>query len=132
MDMIESTYIEKNRPDSVGPDFATLRAEGIRLLQELCGRHWTDYNLHDPGVTILEQLCYALTDLMYRAEFDVADYLTDKNGQIDFDKQALFLPQDIFPSQPITLDDYRALLYNALPEADNVWLRPALNNGYQL
>ena len=33
------------------------------LLQELCGETWTDYNLHDPGVSILEQLCYGLTDL---------------------------------------------------------------------
>jgi hypothetical protein len=127
--MIESTYIEKNRSDSAGPDFAALRTEGIRLLQELCGRHWTDYNLHDPGVTILEQLCYALTDLMYRTEFDVADYLTDENGHIDFKKQALFRPQEIFPSQPITLDDYRGLIYNALPESDNVWIYPARDNG---
>ena len=72
MDTIESTYIEKKSPDAAGPDFAALRTEGIRLLQELCGRSWTDYNLHDPGVTILEQLCYALTDLMYRAELRAA------------------------------------------------------------
>lgn len=128
-DMIESTYIKKTRSDSAGPDFAALRTQGIRLLQELCGRHWTDYNLHDPGVTILEQLCYALTDLMYRTEFDIADYLTDENGHIDFKKQALFRPQEIFPSQPITLDDYRGLIYNALPEADNVWIYPAQDNG---
>jgi hypothetical protein len=129
MDMIESTYIEKKSPHSAGSDFAALRTEGIRLLQELCGRFWTDYNLHDPGVTILEQLCYALTDLMYRSEFDVADYLTGQNGRIDFEKQALVQPQDIFPSQAITLNDYRALIYNALPEADNVWVLPSRDNG---
>lgn len=27
---------------------------------------WTDLNMHDPGVTVLEVLAYALTDLQYR------------------------------------------------------------------
>ena len=55
--------------------FESLRSEGIRLAQALSGNSWTDYNLHDPGVTILELLCYALTDLVYRADFRVADHL---------------------------------------------------------
>ncbi|MEM6726783.1 MAG: hypothetical protein AAF598_22285, partial [Bacteroidota bacterium] len=52
-----------------GQDYAFLRAEGIRLAQQLSGKIWTDYNHHDPGVTLLEQLCYALTDLGYRTDF---------------------------------------------------------------
>ncbi len=44
-----------NRPV---PDFSSLRQEGIALVQALSGGTWTDYNLHDPGVTILEALCY--------------------------------------------------------------------------
>ena len=40
-----------------------LREMGIEEIQKLSGKIWTDFNLHDPGVTILEQLCYALTDL---------------------------------------------------------------------
>ena len=27
---------------------------------------WTDNNVHDPGTTVLEVLCYAITDLQYR------------------------------------------------------------------
>ena len=47
-------------------DYAFLRQEGIRHLERLAGPLWTDFNAHDPGITILEQLCYALTDLAYR------------------------------------------------------------------
>ena len=33
------------------------------LLGRLCGDQWSDFNSHDPGITILEQLCFALTEL---------------------------------------------------------------------
>ena len=48
-------------------DYAALRAAGLRHLERLAGHLWTDFNDHDPGITILEQLCYALTDVAYRA-----------------------------------------------------------------
>ena len=56
-------------------DYAALRAEGIALLGQLAGGQWTDFNTHDPGITLLEQLCYAITDLGYRANFPMADLL---------------------------------------------------------
>ena len=37
-------------------NFEALRKEGIRHIQELAGTIWTDYNIHDPGVTIVEQM----------------------------------------------------------------------------
>lgn len=42
-------------------DFAALRTEALHLLERLDGETWTDFNTHDPGITILEQLCYALS-----------------------------------------------------------------------
>ncbi len=39
-----------------GMDYAWLKAEGLKLVQQLAGDIWTDYNEHDPGVTTLEQL----------------------------------------------------------------------------
>ncbi len=106
------------------PDSASaLKREGLQALQALSGEHWTDYNLHDPGVTILEQLCYALTDLIYRASFGPADILSDSSGSIDFNKQALYPPEEIFPSQAITTDDYRKIIFDRIPEVDNVWIR---------
>ena len=60
--------------------------EGIELVQALSANNWTDYNLHDPGVTILEQLCFALTELGYRAGFPVKDQLAETNQGIDWEK----------------------------------------------
>ena len=76
--------INRNQSDPDGLDFDTLRKEAIGYVQDLCGDTWTDYNLHDPGVTILEQACYGLTDLSYRSGFVVADYLTAETGSIDY------------------------------------------------
>lgn len=105
-------------------DFDALKRRGLELAQSLSGAHWTDYNLHDPGVTILEQVCYALTDLAYRAEFDVADHLTDDQGRLDYDALALRAPERIFPSRPATATDYRGAILDAVDGVENVWLRP--------
>ena len=116
--------INRHRNDSDALDFETLRTDAIKLVQELCGDNWTDYNLHDPGVTILEQLCYALTDLAYRSGFSIQDYLAGKNGVIDYEKQALYPPYDILPSSAITQLDYEKIIYDAIPEIDHIWLKP--------
>ena len=58
-----------------GQDYAQLRTEGLALVQELSGELWTDYNLHDPGVTLLEALCYVLTDLSSRASQPIPNLL---------------------------------------------------------
>ena len=73
-------------------DFAKLREEAIELVQKLSGENWTDYNVHDPGVTILEQIVFALTELGYRTGFDVQDYLTSDDGHIDYESQAMYGP----------------------------------------
>ena len=129
--MAEIESIERKRGNGDEYSFQSLRQEGISLLQELSGEIWTDYNLHDPGFTILEQLCYALTDLIYRTEFDTADYLTGEDGNIGFEKQALYPPHDIFPGQPITINDYRKIIFDAIPEIDNVWVRPVKDGKLQ-
>ena len=115
-------------PEPIGLDFAALKSEGIAALQGLCGALWTDYNLHDPGVTVLEQLVYGLTDLAYRTEFAVADYLTGPDGAIDYEALALYPPQDVFCGQALTANDYRRSLYDAIPSLSEIWVRP-LGNG---
>jgi hypothetical protein len=41
---------------------AALKREVTRLVPD-----WTDHNTHDPGITVLELLAYALTDLHHRS-----------------------------------------------------------------
>ncbi len=107
-------------PEPAG--FAALRAEGIAAIQAATGRRWTDHNLHDPGITILEQLCYALTELVYRADLPVADHLCREDGSIDFDAQSLFLPQQVFPCRAGSAQDLRRLLLDRVPEIDDLTL----------
>lgn len=121
--MKAESFIKRLQPDPDGLDFDGLRKAGVRLVQEMSGDVWTDYNLHDPGVTILEALCYALTDLAYRSGFGAADYLAAPNGEIDFEKQALYRPDEIFSSRAVTDNDYRKLILGAVPNIDNVWVQ---------
>ncbi|SFA98818.1 hypothetical protein SAMN04515620_11122 [Collimonas sp. OK607] len=118
-------YIDRIEPDPDGLDFDALKKAGISMLQELCGERWTDYNLHDPGVTILEQLCYGLTDLAYRSDFAPEDYLAGPFGKIDFARHALHQADVILPSQVLTADDYRKIIYDSVPEIEDVWLTSA-------
>lgn len=116
----ESTYI--NRLDTEKDiDFENIRKEGIRLLQELSGRIWTDYNLHDPGVTILEQLIYALTELVYFTGFDVKDFITSADGEIKYHDLALYKPLEIFPSENITSNDYCKTIFDTIEGVRNLW-----------
>jgi hypothetical protein len=113
-------FINKDEPKEPSLNFDLLRAEGIKKIQELCGAFWTDYNEHDPGVTILEQLCYALTDLAYRTNFDIQDHLFNDNKS----EHSFFKANQILPCNPITINDYRKKIFDHIFEVKNVWLQP--------
>ncbi|MEN8168457.1 MAG: hypothetical protein ABFR65_13405 [Pseudomonadota bacterium] len=133
--MSEGLFIERRQTDQQSDSFASLRREGIKLAQQFSGERWTDFNLHDPGVTTLEQLAYAITELIYRADFPTADLLSGDEG-IDYARQALYAPELIFPCRPTTLLDYRKAILNALSELDDCWLllprrADGAENGYR-
>ena len=75
------TTLKKNtsESDKTMPDYYFLRRQGIKHIARLGSSLWTDYNTHDPGITILEQLCYALTDLGYRINHSLPDILAENN-----------------------------------------------------
>ena len=102
--------------------FDALRSRAITTLQRLAGDTWTDHNSHDPGITILEALCYALTDLGYRTAFDVPDLLADSQpGGSAHD--GLFTPAEVLTSAPVTLDDLRRLVID-VAGVKNAWIEP--------
>ncbi|MEM7106096.1 MAG: hypothetical protein AAF502_23390 [Bacteroidota bacterium] len=123
--MTKPLHITKEKPSFKSMDFSFLKEEGIRLVQQLAGDNWTDYNPHDPGVTILEQLCYALTDLGYRTNFELEDLLT-ANLKLDevIDDNAFFAPDLIFPTNPVSITDYRKLIIDQVHYVKNAWLVP--------
>jgi hypothetical protein len=99
-------------------DYAFLRREGIRLLERLGGKLWTDFNTHDPGITILEQVCYALTDLAYRTNYDIKDLLA--SGAED-PYRSLYSPAEVLTTNPVTLIDLRKLLLD-ISGVKNAWV----------
>ncbi len=88
--------------------FDALRAEAIPAAQHASGDIWTDFNIHDPGVTLLEQTCFALTEIAYRGDHAVRDLLTQSDGSFDPHALALSGPQEVLPSRPVTVRDLAA------------------------
>lgn len=109
-------------------DYAFLRQEGIRWLERLSGGQWTDFNEHDPGITILEQLCYALSDLSYRTGYSIPDLLAE--GGAD-PYASLPPPEEILPSAPVTPDDLRRLVLD-VDGVRNAWVEPLTAEALQL
>ncbi len=121
--------IPKKNTQALPMDREQLYAKGLEHIQKLSSQIWTDYNVHDPGVTTLELLCYALTDLSYRASFPIADLLATAIGNTENMKKQFFTARKILPSRALTLLDYRKLLID-LEGVKNAWLRPAALSYY--
>ncbi|SEM93888.1 hypothetical protein SAMN05421856_10944 [Chryseobacterium taichungense] len=100
--------IPKNIETGDQTDFHFLRKTGIEYIEKLGGKLWTDYNSHDPGITTLEVLSYAITDLGMRMNMNMEDILTSKDTNTDIHTQFL-KATEILPSRPLTELDYRKL-----------------------
>lgn len=119
--MATSLSINKNRQLSHAEDYTFLRRKGIERIQELCGNSWTDYNEHDPGITLLEAICYAITDLGYRASFDIKDLLASPApGPADWEN-IFYTAARILPCNPVTITDYRKMVVD-IPGVRNAWI----------
>ena len=130
--MRESVSFSKDDIEKTSLNFTELRKKGIEYIQELSGDVWTDYNSHDPGVTILEQLCYALTDTGYRTSLPIEELLpTAKGAPIDAKKNAFFSPSSVFSSHPVTILDMRKMIIDRFMEIQNVWITTSEPGGYQ-
>ncbi len=114
-------YIVKNSlPEAA--DYELLRKEGLAYIEKLSSKLWTDYNIHDPGISILELLCYAITDLGYRTSFDVADLIKAKEGQEK--PGSLFSAREILSNNPVSLNDFRKVLID-IEGVKNAWISMA-------
>ncbi len=112
--------IPKGRPDHISLDFDRLRAEGIRHLENLATEVWTDFNAHDPGITLLELLCYAITDLGYRTRMlPIQDIAAGPGGE-----KPWFDAHEILPVSPVTVYDLRKILID-MEGVKNAWLERA-------
>src|SRR5262245_62103054 len=102
--MIQPVTIPKDLPPDSALSYTFLRSEGIKYIQQLAGHIWTDHNTHDPGITILEQLCYAVTDLSYRIDKNIQALLGRNNAS---SYTGLYSAATILTTNPVTLQDIR-------------------------
>lgn len=112
-------YIPKDRQLLPSQDFQFLLKAGLQYVENLGQKFWTDYNPHDPGITILDVLCYAITELGYRADFDIKNLLTHQDGILR--NQTFFSPATIFSNAPVTIMDYRKMLLD-IDGVSNAWV----------
>lgn len=118
---MESVKIKKNIRTDDDRDFEFLRSEGLKYIEDLSRKLWTDYNSHDPGITILEALCYAITDLGNRTRLPVQDLIAESNG----DTSTTLPPaKEILTTAPVSETDYRKLFID-IEGVKNAFIRPS-------
>lgn len=100
--------------------FSRLQAQTLEEVQRMSGNVWTDYNVHDPGVTLADVANYGLAELDYKLGFPLTDYLTSEDGAFDPERHGLFLPRDVYTTTPVTTEDYRRLMLDNIPEIEDV------------
>ncbi|BDD07346.1 hypothetical protein [Aureibacter tunicatorum] len=127
----DSISIPKDISYDESMDFNLLMKRAIEICQRLSGDNWTDYNFHDPGVTILEQLMLALTDLGYRSDFSVDQLLAgekNKTREEVLRENAIYDPLDILTTAPVTDNDYRKFFIDRFYEIGNIWVERSANS----
>lgn len=104
-------------------DYERLRREGLEHIRAFGSALWTDHNPSDPGITLLEALSYAITDLGYRCSAPISDLLAPRPGDTS-PAAPLFSARELLTCEPVTVLDLRKLLID-VPGVRNAWLRPA-------
>ncbi|WP_299836694.1 hypothetical protein [uncultured Tenacibaculum sp.] len=105
--------------------YEELHKEALEILQKLSGEVWTDYNEHDPGVTLLENISYAITEVAHKAKLPIQDLLHSSKGEVlTSGDNGFFVASDILTTSPITFNDYRKLWIDLIPNVKNVWIYP--------
>ncbi|PSL44799.1 hypothetical protein CLV51_105171 [Chitinophaga niastensis] len=115
--------LNKTNPLLPAEDYKAMRKEGINDIEHLSSDIWTEYNTSDPGITILEAVSYAITDLAYRTGFDIKDLLAPAQLTDNTWKQIFYTARQILHNNPVTIDDYRKLIID-VKGVRNAWIEP--------
>jgi len=114
------TIVEKNNNlPNVTLDFDALRTEGTAYIAQLGHRLWTDFNVHDPGITMLEVLCFAINDLAFRSSFPMQDLLAEAEPQ--YAKKQFYTAAEILSCCPVTPLDFRKVIID-VEGVKNAWV----------
>ncbi|NIJ54697.1 hypothetical protein [Dyadobacter arcticus] len=122
--MTDEITLLKSNPLLTAEDFGFLKQEGIEHIQKLAGETWTEYNTSDPGITILEAVSYAITDLAYRTSFDMKDLLTPSELSSDMWSRIFYTARQILHCNPVTISDWRKVIID-IDGVRNAWIEPS-------
>jgi len=120
--MKDSLTIKKWTKTEDDLDFDFLRKVGLEYIEKIGSDLWTDYNSHDPGITILEMLSYALTDLAQRIELPIESLLASKENNVKKMHEQFLSAVNILPTKPINALDYRDLFVH-VKGVKNAWIK---------
>ena len=98
--------------------FDSLQKNALETIRELSGQLWTDHAPHDPGITTLDILNYALSELDYQMSFPLEQYLTGSDNRFNPEDYGLFRPERVSGMAPVTPKDYRDHFLDQLDNTD--------------
>lgn len=106
-----------------------LKEVWLEFMQQLSGDIWTDYNAHDPGITIMEQLCDSLSKINKRATTPIQNLLNSQSRKKREEiNNAFYDAVEILPANPVTKEDYRILIIDRVQYVKNAWVEPVRDN----
>ena len=124
--MPDTISLIKANPLLPAEDYTALRKQGFTNIEKLGSAIWSDYNNSDPGITILEAVCYAITDLAYRTGFEVKDLLAPEDLTEETWKQIFYTARQILHNSPLTINDYRKFIID-IKGVRNAWIEKSKN-----
>lgn len=107
-------------PPRPAPNWARLRAELLGLVEGFAHRSWTDYNVHDPGITLGELFAFGVSEGTHVAGLPIADLRQPPEGT-PAPPSPDFPGHLTLPCRPLTLHDYRKLLID-VDGIRNAWI----------
>jgi hypothetical protein len=116
--MKKETYIPA-APLDINEEFKRLKEKALAIIQDHSDAEWTNMNMNDPGVNVVELVCYGLAELDCCIDLPVADILAEPGDKLSI-KDQFFLPEKILTTSPVTIEDYRKYLIDGIEEIKNV------------
>ncbi|MCD8167320.1 MAG: hypothetical protein LUE93_15155 [Bacteroides sp.] len=100
-----------------------LQERTLRRIQELCGEVWTDYNEHDPGITLADTLHYALYELSYLLDLPLESYLgIRERTSASYRRKGFLSAEELSAGSPVTAADYEKLILRSLPSVTGCYV----------
>lgn len=97
--------------------YQELQEKTLERLQELSGDVWTDFNVHDPGVTISDNMNYALFELQYKLELPFRSFIGPNSSE--YASKGILPAEHIFAPSIVTPEDYEQLFLDNIENLES-------------